>query len=69
MFWRQVKGRNRMDWQGIVIWVVSGVLVVALIIWLVSLAVKSGKKAPMPTTTPYDTIDAPPPDDDSAGTH
>ena len=53
------------DWQGIVIWIVSGVLVVAGIVWLVSLAVKSGKKLPMPTTTPYDEQfdehDAPPP--------
>jgi hypothetical protein len=33
---------------------VSGVLFVAFILWLVSLAVKSGKKPPMPTSKPYD---------------
>lgn len=65
-----------MDTQAIIIWVVSGVLFIALIFWLVSLAVKSGKKPPLPTTTPYDTIDspyeiadAPHSDSDTPGTH
>ena len=39
---------------GVIIWIVSGVLFIALVMWLVSLAVKSGKKLPTPTTTPYD---------------
>lgn len=59
-----------MDWTGIVIWVVSGVLFIALVMWLVSLAVKSGKKLPLPTTKPYDEQfdehDASPPSSDAS---
>ena len=55
-----------MTTQQIVISLVVAAGVVAVVVWLVSRAVNSGKKVQMPTTTQYDTQDAPPPDSDSS---
>jgi hypothetical protein len=43
----------------LVIWLVTGIAVVVGVVWLISRAVDSGKKAPTPTTKPYDTQDTP----------
>ena len=47
------------------IWILTGVLVVVGVVWLISRAITKGQKAPMPTTTQYDTQDAPPGDEQS----
>jgi len=47
------------------IWLLTGVLVVVGVVWLISRAINKGQKPPLPTTTPYDTQDAPPADDQS----
>ena len=55
-----------MDTQ-LVIWLVTGIVVVIGVGWLISKAVNSGQKAPMPKTKQYDTQDAPPTDSDTYG--
>ena len=60
---RAREGARTMDTQTVVIYVASGILFLAVLMWLISRAVKSGKKAPLPTTNPYDTINTPPEDD------
>ena len=54
---------------GQLIWIATGVLFVAVVVWLLNRAINSGKKLPTPETKPYDTQDAPPPDSDSSGKH
>ncbi len=51
-----------MTTQQAIIWIATGVILVAGVVILISRGVKSGKKLPTPTTTQYDTQDAPPSD-------
>jgi len=56
-----------MDTQ-LVIWFVTGIVFVIGVGWLISRAINSGQKAPMPKTKQYDTQDAPSADSDTPGT-
>ena len=44
-----------------IIWILTGVVVVVGFVMLVSRAIRGGKNPGLPTTTQYDTQDAPPP--------
>jgi len=45
-----------------IIWIATGILLVVVVVMLISRAVKSGKNPGVPTTSQYDTQDAPPAD-------
>jgi len=45
-----------------IVWIATGILVLVGAVALVTRAINSGKKLPMPESKPYDTQDAPPSD-------